>query len=568
MIVLGIWDGHNASASLVENGKLVAAVNEERFTKRKLEPNFPINSIKYCLGVLKLRPKDITHVAMSTSDWSMTLSRLMSGVKSDFWYKRRRHLTNKPITWDLDLQILNQTGKIKSNVFFRKISRYTLKKYLSSVGFNMKTVKLHLVDHHKAHAASAFFTSGLKKATCITLDALGDGYSSTVNICENNEIETISKNTTKDSLGLFFQEVTSIMGMRILEDEGKVMALSDFAYVEKNFKNPMKKFFEVKGTKIKSKIPLYKRYNLLKKLHWRNKPEKFAYMAQSALEEATTQFFDNAINNTGIKDVVWAGGISSNIKMNMNIRQLKNVNNWHIFPDMGDGGLSAGAALFVSNKLYGTKSYRIQNVYLGPEYNDDNTKNILRKYKNKLEYEKISDKSGFASDLITNDEIVFWHQGKGEFGPRALGNRSILASASSVDVKNKLNMNIKRRSYYQPFCPSILWSDAKKFIKEKEKDFNKYMVMGYNVKESMENFSRSVMNVDKSIRPQMVGEENKLYMNLLKGIKKKSGYGILLNTSFNIHGNPIVLDPKDAIKTQIETKNPHLFVGDYYVHLK
>ena len=193
MIVLGIWDGHNASASLVENGKLVAAVNEERFTKRKLEPNFPINSIKYCLGVLKLRPKDITHVAMSTSDWSMTLSRLMSGVKSDFWYKRRRHLTNKPITWDLDLQILNQTGKIKSNVFFRKISRYTLKKYLSSVGFNMKTVKLHLVDHHKAHAASAFFTSGLKKATCITLDALGDGYSSTVNICENNEIETISE---------------------------------------------------------------------------------------------------------------------------------------------------------------------------------------------------------------------------------------------------------------------------------------------------------------------------------------------------------------------------------------
>ncbi|MBT3464734.1 hypothetical protein HN451_07100, partial [archaeon] len=371
MIILGIWDGHNSSATLVKDGKIVASVSEEKFTKRKMEVNFPINSIKYCLSVLDLKPKEITNIAISTTDWGSTLTRSFSSVKSDFWYERRRHMTDKPITWDLDLQILNQTGKIKSNKLFRKISKIALSKYLSKIGFNIKNTKLHLVDHHKAHAASTYFTSGMNKATCITMDALGDGYSSTINICEDNEIKTISRNPTKDSLGLFFQEVTSLAGMRILEDEGKIMALSDYANVEEDFKNPMDKFFTVSGLKIKSNYPLYKRYQLIKNLHWRNKPENYAFMAQSALEKFTTKLFENSIKETGIKDVVWAGGIASNIKMNMKIKNINDVNKYHVYPDMGDSGLSAGAALFISNKLFGTKTYKLKDVYLGPKFDDD-----------------------------------------------------------------------------------------------------------------------------------------------------------------------------------------------------
>ena len=309
MIVLGIWDGHNSSASLIENGKIVAAVNEERFTKRKLEPLFPNKSIKYCLSYLNLKPKDIRHIAFSTSDFSVTLTRLFPRIKDNYW-SVRRHKTNKPKTWDIDRNILNNTGKIKSNAIFRKISKNIINKYLSKLGFDMNVTKLHLIEHHKAHTASAYFTSGFKNSTTITLDALGDGYSSTINICEDGEIKAIAKNPTQDSLGLFFQEVTSLCGMRILEDEGKVMALSDYSYKDEKKKNPLRKLFRVKGTKIKSNISLQKRYNVLQNLLWKNKLENFCYMAQDALEHFATKLFEISVNETGIKDVSWAGGIA------------------------------------------------------------------------------------------------------------------------------------------------------------------------------------------------------------------------------------------------------------------
>ncbi len=568
MKVLGIWDGHNSSACLIENGKIKSAVSEERFTRRKLEILFPYNSIKYCLSSNNLNPKDIKDIAFSTSDWAATLTRGVSWLKNDFWYKRRRHLVDKPITWDIDLQILNQTGKLKSNSIFRKFSRYALTKYLSKLGFDMNKTRLHLVDHHKAHAASAYYTSGLKRATSVTMDALGDGYSSTVSVCDNNSIKTISKNTTQDSLGLFFQEVTSIMGMRILEDEGKVMALSDYAYSNEKSKNPMLKLFSVRGTRIKSNYPLYKRYYFLKNLLWKNKPENFAHMAQTALEYFTTKFVKNSIERTGIPDVVLAGGIASNIKMNMKIRQLENVNKCYVFPAMGDTGLSAGAALLVSNKLYGTKPYRMENVYLGPEYSDNEILETLEKYKNKLNYKLEKDVSNHAGELITNNEIVFWHQGRMEFGPRALGNRSVLTSASNLEVKNELNLQIKKRSWYQPFCPSILEKDASKFINENKVYYDKYMTMGYMLKPNSVKNARSVMNVDKSIRPQILGKENPKYESVLKKVKKETGHGIVLNTSFNIHGSPIVNTPEDAVITQLKTRNQHLFIGNYYVTLK
>lgn len=567
MIVLGIWDGHNSSASLIENGQIKAAVSEERFTKRKLEPLFPYNSIKYCLNHCALNPKDIKHVALSTSDFSLTLTRLYPKIKDDYWYIRRK-LTDRPIGENLNRRILNQTGKLKSNIIFRKISEKLIKRNLTKMGFDMKSIKIHIVDHHSAHVASAYFTSGYKDATSISLDALGDGYSSTIGKIEDNNINIISKNSTYNSIGLFFQEVTSILGLRILEDEGKVMALSDYAYQDKKFKNPLRKLFSIEGTKIKSTMGLDKRYNILKNLAWRNKSEIFAFMAQDALNFFAEKLVNNAINTTQINNLVLSGGITSNIKMNMHVRLNSNVNKIFVFPAMGDTGLSAGAALFVSNKLFGTKSYKIQDVYLGPKYNNSEIESILKKYKSKLEFEESKDVSKIAGELISNDEIVMWMQGRMEFGPRALGNRSILASASNLKIKDKLNINIKRRSFYQPFCPSIMKSEANKLISENEKYFDKFMTMGYNLKEESLDLARSVMNIDHSIRPQILGEENHRYELVLRKIKKETGTGMVLNTSFNVHGSPIVMTPKDALDTQLLTENKHLFLGDYHVTKK
>ena len=230
---------------------------------------------------------------------------------------------------------------------------------------------------------------------------------------------------------------------------------------------------------------------------------------------------------------------------------------------MGDTGLSAGAGLLISNELYGTKPYKLENAYLGPEYDDNDIKEALSKYRKKLPIENHNSVSDYAGELISENEIVFWHQGRMEFGPRALGNRSILGSADSLDVKNNLNMKVKQRSWYQPFCPTLLEKDAHKFIASRHN--NKFMTMGYYVKPEIVQYAQSVMNIDNSIRPQILGKENPKYKKVLTKVKKQSGYGIVLNTSFNVHGEPIVNSPNDAIKNLLKTKAKHLFIGNYYV---
>jgi carbamoyltransferase len=356
--------------------------------------------------------------------------------------------------------------------------------------------------------------------------------------------------------------------MRILEDEGKIMALSDFSYMTEQDKNPMLGFFKVDGMNIRSMYSPEKRYSIMKNIFWNTSLENFSYMAQSALENFASQFFTNSIEETGIKDVVWAGGIASNIKMNMKLRKLENIGSWYVFPDMGDSGLSGGAALLVSSELYGTKPYKLQDMYLGPEYGPENIIAELKKHSDRLKFEERDDFSEYAGDLVAQDNIVFWHQGMMEAGPRALGNRSILASSSSLETKDRLNMQIKRRSWYQPFCPSILSEDANKFVLENKKDYSRFMTMGYMLRDGIEEEAKAVMNVDKSIRPQILENENPSYRKLIETVRKDSGYGIILNTSFNIHGLPIVNTPQDAIETQLQTKNKHMFIGNFHVELR
>ena len=558
-MILGIWDGHDSGACIVDKGRIAAAVNEERFTRRKLEPLFPKNSVAYCLKKLNLKQSDIENVAFSTSDFSLTLTRLFPRIKNDYWYVRKKLV--KEFHPDLNRKILNGVGRLHSNKLFRLLSKKSVRKELKKIGFSDNDYNLHIVDHHMAHAASAYYTSGFNKATCVTIDGLGDGLSSTVNICQNGEIDRISASSTRDSLGLFFQEVTSILGMRILEDECKVMALSDYSSEIK--KNPMLSLFRLEGTRLISTMHPNKRYNFLKKIRSNTTKEGFCYMAQKTVEEVSKQLFENALNETSANKLVWSGGVASNIKMNMAIRMIPGLKEWFVFPHMGDGGLAAGAALYISNLLFDTKPYLLDNLYLGPSFDEDEIKTEIRK-KN-LKYEKVKDIEKYAADLISNNKIVFWFQNEMEYGPRALGNRSILASASNFEMRDKINKAIKKRDLYQPFCPSLLEEESKKFFGDIGRP-NKFMTMGYFVKERRRENTKSVVGKDYSSRPQMVGNENPRYRKLLKRVKEKTGDGILLNTSLNIHGYPMVMNPKDAMNTLLNSKGiPYLVMGDFVV---
>ncbi|MFC2154640.1 carbamoyltransferase C-terminal domain-containing protein [Candidatus Altiarchaeota archaeon] len=566
MKILGIWDGHDAGAAIVEDGEIKVAVNEERFTKKKLHVGFPSESVKASLSYLKLKPGDIDVVAYNTTDFAKTLTRAFPSMKDNYYLFRRRKI-DRPRFESLRRHFKYRMTEIKELPLCRSVSSSVIRKSLRHLGFKSKDYKLEVVDHHAAHAAAASLCSGFKKSLSITLDGIGDGLSGTINVFENGELERISSIEGRDSFGLFYEQVTNLMGMRELEDEGKVMALADFTYEMDESENKLLDWFKVDGMNVKCKYSTIDKYKRLQKLLWNTPREKFAYMAQNTLEVHITKLFENAMKETGIGNVCWSGGIASNIKVNMKVRYLPELKEWFVFPHMGDGGLAVGSALYASLKHEGAKPRRIQNLYFGIEYSSGDVESALSGYEYQVKFEERSDLPEFIGDHIAGGDFALWYQGGMEFGPRALGNRSILAPAGDMKAKDKLNIQVKKRSWFQPFCPSLLEEEAEKLF-ERVDSYDKFMTMGYNSLEAARPRIQAILNVDGSARPQMLGQENGLYRRLITQVKKGTGDGILLNTSFNLHGYPIVNTPKDALDMMVKSKSKVMGLGDFLVELQ
>jgi carbamoyltransferase len=564
MYVLGVWDGHDAGAAIVENGIIKVAINEERLTRRKLDICFPVNSINACMKFLNLKPTDINVVAACGNQFSRLLARTMPSLDEGF-YKFKRRLIAKPRFEKQRRLIKYRITEIGSNVAFKKIVERQIRKRINKLGF--KNYKLIIVDHHTAHAASAAMTSGFDKALCITLDGVGDGVSGTVNVFENGELKRLSTMPGKHSLAMLYEQVTTLLGMRELEDEGKTMCIADYSYPVPDEKNRMIDFFHVDGLNIIAKHSTTRRFVELEKIMWNTPRERFAYMAQRTIEKHMLQLFKNSVEQTGIKDVCWAGGIASNIKANRILRLKSGLKKWFVFPHMGDGGLAVGAALYADNLLNGSRGGRLADAYLGLEYSDEEMKEAIKKH-DIIKFEERNDAAKLAGELIGHGEFLFWFQGRMEYGPRALGNRSIIGPAFSMELKNRLNMQVKKREWFQPFCPSLLEEEAKRIFEDYDNNPDRFMTMGFMTNPNVRDRVVSVIHVDGSSRPQMVGGENKKYREMIERVKRVIGDGIVLNTSFNIHGEPIVCSPKDAVETMIATKTKHMIMGNYLLELK
>ncbi len=561
MYVLGVWDGHDAGACVVENNRVLVAINEERVTKKKLDVGFPGNSIKACLDYLKLKPTDIEIVAVTTTDFAKTLTRILPSMKDSYYLFRRRKI-QKPRFVELRRNVKYYTTEIPELPLCRRLSVRIFRKQLNRMGF--RNYEIEVVGHHEAHVAAAAVCSGFRKCLVITLDGIGDGLSGTVNVYNNGEFERLSSIRGRDSFGIFYEQVTSLLGMRELEDEGKVMALSDFAYPVPDKENKLIDFFRVDGLNVKCKYSTAKKYAILKKLMWNTPREELAYMAQRTVEKHISELFDNAMRTTGIGSVAWSGGVASNIKVNLRVRMNPRMKRWFVFPHMGDGGLAVGAALWVSLK-HSSETGKIDNVYFGPDYSGDEIRNAIRKFN--VRYEERSDLPEYIGEYIGAGNFVLWYQGRMEFGPRALGNRSILAPAGSLEIKDKLNLQIKKRNWFQPFCPSLIEEESERLFNNVD-SYDRFMTMGYMFKPEILDRVKAVMNVDGSARPQMLGDENPKYRKLIETVKKKTGDGIILNTSFNLHGYPIVNTPEDALDMMVKTKAPVMGIGNFLVELK
>jgi carbamoyltransferase len=559
MPILGLWDGHDAGAAVVDEsaGTILAAANEERFTRRKLEVGFPSGSIAACLADAGLGPSDATDVAISTTDPAKTLTRWFPSLKEKYYLLRRRKVRPSSLdSWKRAFKYELTTWR--PNALTEWLSDRAVRDELERVGLG--AARLHWVKHHRAHAASAAFTSGFDRALVLTLDGVGDGLSGTFSKLESGKLTLLRALPARDSFGIFYEIVTQLLNMRELEDEGKVMALASFGHAPANGANPLLDLFEVEGTRVRCRLsPAALRRFLAAELYM-VPSEQFAWMAQNVLETKIVELVRNALLESGMRRIAYAGGVASNIQVNARIRGLPECEELFVFPHMGDGGLALGAALAAAVEESGLRHFALGDLRFGPRIAAEDVESALAR--SGLATRRSECVAVETAKRLAREEIVFWFQGRMELGPRALGGRSILARPDRAALRDRLNLKLKRRVWYQPFCPSLLDEEGARLLEGGEAP-NRYMTMAYRVRPEARAHLEGVIGQDGTCRPQMVDESYGAYHRLLVEMKQEIGVGAVLNTSFNLHGEPVVATPRDAIDCFLRSGADALVLNDF-----
>jgi len=560
-MILGITDSHDSSVTVVDDeGRAIFAVNEERLVRQKLYTGWPKKSIEFVLkNVVSI--DDIDIVAIADTGATAFPSRFFPPMNR--WLHKSLKSKWRPSNPIVDYyrKILLERTDHPIIKFHSRIYKALLEKRFGK--------KVKYVDHHMAHAASAYYTSGFKKALILTADGSGDGCSLTINIGKDGEIERISKTEAKQSAGKFYAKGTLLAGLK-RNDAGKLFGLANYSNEDiTHLLDGLIEICEHDTLKICSSHADYtfnQSMRILEKVLGDKKPEDIAFAFQNKLEIVLMQWVQNAIESTGIKDVVLAGGVFGNVKLNKRISELPEINSLFVFPGMTDCGLSFGAGLYAHHLIYGTKPYKMEDVYLGPSYDEDYVKAVIKNYA--LKYEKIDEIKGYAAEIISERMVVVgWFQDRMEFGPRALGNRSVLANPSDIKMRDYINKMLKKRDWFMPFAPSIIENDADKYLYNNHKADHaaRFMTIAFNCREKFVEEAPAAMAIDKTARPQFVNNANPKYLKLLEEYKKITGSSVILNTSFNIHGDPIVCSPQDAIETYLRGGVDVLIIGDFIV---
>ncbi|MGC9069377.1 MAG: carbamoyltransferase family protein [Thermoprotei archaeon] len=543
--VLGINDGHDCGAALIRDGKVIAAVQEERLSNIKHHSGVPERSIKEVYKIAKIHPSETDAIAI------VSLNRVYSPLeeyplKVKFFEKIAPIFHGKRFT-KLYVSILHK---------FRSIDH--LMKIFKELGIENKEVRF--VEHHLAHASSAYRTCPWgydKDVLVMTADGAGDGVSSTVNIARNGEIERIAWSTFYDSLGnAYYSEITRYLGMKPWDHEYKVMGLAPYGkpeycidkmkkIIRLNPKNPLE-FQNTFGSYLKSMQP--KLYKLLKDQRFDN----IAAACQAYYEELMISWVRTAIEKTNINKVAFAGGNILNVKANMRILEIEEVEDAFFYPACGDDGTPVGAALQIYYEICKEEGIKpefhpLEDLYYGPEYNDEEIKETLKKEGLLEKAEKYDEIEEIVGDLLTKGKIVARFNGRVEWGPRALGNRSILADARDFKVVKKLNTAIKQRDFWMPFAPTILEERMEEYLANARPA--RYMILAFNTTEKRNEIIAAIHPQDFTARPQTLNSWNPKYRKILKEFEKITGIGGILNTSFNLHGYPIVGTPELALWT-------------------
>ncbi|MDO8509359.1 MAG: carbamoyltransferase [Nanoarchaeota archaeon] len=568
MYILGISClYHDSSAALLKDGKIVAAIQEERISRKKHDISFPINAIEECLKSEKITIKDIDYIGFYEKPF-LKFERLLYQHLQNFPLSYRTFISSIP-SW------LNEKLRIP------KILRKKLK-YEKDIFF---------IGHHLSHAASSFLPSPFEKAAILSIDGVGEWTTTAYGIGEKENINLLKEIKFPTSIGLLYSTITAYLGFSVNNSEYKVMGLAPYGNMNKKTNPYYEKLMGIIDVKedgsyrfdmsyfiyhYKNKMPSKKLCSLLggnirkpeSDLTQRHKD--IAAALQLVTEDIMTGMLNNIQKTTKCDNLVLCGGVALNSVYNGKILRNTKFKRIWMPPDPGDGGTSTGAALYAYNTLLGNKrNYQMKDAYLGLEFSDNEIKKFLQESNIKhREFKSEKERVMTAAKLIYENNVLGWFQGKMEWGPRALGARSILSNPTNKNMQEILNLKVKHREKFRPFAPVVCIEDADEYF-ECDKPIPEptdFMLMVYPVRKKWQNKIPAVTHVDGSGRLQTVRKsQNAPYHNLIKEFGKLSGIPILINTSFNIRGEPIVCTPYDAYKCMMGTGIDYLIMGNFLI---
>lgn len=558
---------HDSSACLLKDGVLLAAAEEERFTRIKHDTSFPINSINYLLESQNITMKDVDYVAFYEKPF-LKFERVISQHLEMFPKSIKTFISSMPswITEKLSVvRTLRRKLGFKGDVFF--------------------------VNHHMAHAASSFLISPFKKAAVVTVDGVGEWSTATYGIAESEKIDLFKEIRFPHSLGLLYSTITAYLGFSVNNSEYKVMGLSAFGDMNKKtnlYYQKLSKVIDLKddGSLLldmsyfvyhyKDRMPSQKMCELLdgpitkKGSEMTKRHKDIAAALQMIDEEVMTKILNHAHKETKCENLVIAGGQGLNSVFNGKILRSTPFKRVWIQPASGDGGCSIGAAFYAYNAILGHKrKFVMDHSFWGPGFSAEFVLDFLKK--NRIKHTKFKNDKELlrkVARLIYDNNVVGWFQGRMEWGPRALGSRSILSNPCNPKMQDILNLKVKHREKFRPFAPVVCEDDAAEYFDcdvpiPEPTDF---MLMVYPIRKEFQSKIPAVTHVDGSGRLQTIRRfQNPLYYDLIKEFGKLSGIPILINTSFNIRGEPIVCTPYDAYKCMMGTGIDYLVIDRFLI---
>ncbi len=535
MNILGIthscYSANNAACLLI-NGKLIAFAEEERFIRKKHAPRIgACQATKYCLDQAGITIKDLDYIAVGFDDCPRPFSQIL---------------------------FLNQDKNRKKTLYLRK--------FKWNQPFSFKDPRVININHHISHLASSFYLSGFKQVNLISLDRRGESESGLLGYGDGLDMRIFHRVNNQETWGGLYEDITGLLGFKKHSQEGKTMGLASygtpyperFNFIDWNAK-PVPKIDYQKKLAFLSKIKKRNRYDQITQEH-----KDLAATLQTVLEKAVLQMVKYLYQQTNSKNLCLAGGVALNCAMNGALLNSEYVDNIYIQPASSDAGTALGAATYVYvKKTNQLPKFVFNHAYWGPQFNDQEIEVMIKECKvNK--YHQSENIFKEAAEKIAQDKIIGWFQGRMEAGPRALGNRSILANPANPKMKDMINKNVKKREPWRPFAPSILEEDAPDYVENYYP--SPFMILAFKAKKDKLKDLIATAHVDETVRLQTVSKKtNSNYWKLINEFKKLTKIPAVLNTSYNLAGEPIVCTPRDALRTFYASGMDCLAIGNYLV---